>query len=54
MQARIAFGFFREKGMVYPPAGTPGGLMVMLAEYGTLSRAEVLAPSIDMAKGLAI
>jgi gamma-glutamyltranspeptidase / glutathione hydrolase len=29
-------------------------LMVMLAEYGTLSLAEVLAPSIEMAKGYAI
>ena len=55
--------FFREKGMAYPPEygplaavtpGTPGGLMVMLAEYGTLSLAEVLAPSIEMAKGYAI
>ena len=55
--------FFREKGMMYPPEygplaavtpGTPGGLLVMLAEYGTLSLAEVLAPSIEMAKGYAI
>src|SRR5256886_5586739 len=38
--------FFRSKGMAYPPEygplaavipGTPGGLMTMLAEYGTLS-----------------
>src|SRR6187401_3679522 len=38
--------FFKSKGMAYPPAfgplaavtpGTPGGLMVMLAEYGKLS-----------------
>jgi gamma-glutamyltranspeptidase/glutathione hydrolase len=56
-------GFFHEKGLVYPPEygplaavtpGTPGGLMVMLAEYGTLSLADVLAPSIEMAKGYAI
>ncbi|MCB1571041.1 MAG: gamma-glutamyltransferase, partial [Xanthomonadales bacterium] len=42
--------FFHGKGMVYPPEygplaavtpGTPGGLMVMLAEYGKLSLAEV-------------
>jgi len=30
--------------------GTPGGLMVMLAEYGRLSLAEVLAPAIQMAE----
>ena len=52
--------FFRERGMEVPPEygplaavtpGTPGGLMVMLAEYGELSLAEVLAPSIEMAEG---
>jgi gamma-glutamyltranspeptidase/glutathione hydrolase len=55
--------FFKSKGMVYPPEygplaavtpGTPGGLMVMLAEYGKLSLAEVLAPAIEMAKGYPI
>jgi len=55
--------FFREKGMDIPPAygplaavtpGTPGGLMVMLAEFGTLSLKEVLAPSIQMAEGYPI
>ena len=55
--------FFRSKGLAYPPAygplaavtpGTPGGLMVMLAEYGTMSLAEVLAPSIRMADGYPI
>ena len=34
--------------------GTPGGLMVMMAEYGRLSLADVLAPSIDMARGYPI
>ncbi len=52
--------FFKEKDMKYPPQfgplaavtpGTPGGLMTMLAEYGTMSLAEVLAPAIDMADG---
>jgi gamma-glutamyltranspeptidase/glutathione hydrolase len=52
--------FFRAKGMAYPPEygplaavtpGTPGGIMVMLAEYGKLSLADVLAPAIDMADG---
>jgi gamma-glutamyltranspeptidase/glutathione hydrolase len=55
--------FFHEKGMVYPPEygplaavtpGTPGGLMVMLAEYGRLSLAEVLAPAMQMARGYPI
>jgi gamma-glutamyltranspeptidase/glutathione hydrolase len=55
--------FFRGKGMAYPPEngplsavtpGTPGGIMVMLAEYGTLSLADVLAPSIEMADGYPI
>ncbi len=55
--------FFREKGMKYPPAsgplaavtpGTPGGLLVMLAEYGTLSLKDVLAPALRMAEGYPI
>ncbi|MCI0673750.1 MAG: gamma-glutamyltransferase, partial [Myxococcaceae bacterium] len=55
--------FFRGKGMKYPPEhgplaavtpGTPGGLMLMLAEYGTLSLADVLAPSIQLADGYPI
>ena len=55
--------FFRDKGLDYPPEygplaavtpGTPGGLMVMLAEYGSLSLAEVLAPAIEMAEGYPI
>ena len=45
--------FFKEKGLEHPPAygplaavtpGTPGGLMVMLAEFGTMSLKEVLEP----------
>jgi len=55
--------FFRQKGMKYPPAygplaavtpGTPGGLMVMLAEFGTMGLKEVLQPAIDMADGYPI
>ena len=51
--------FYRAKGMSVPPEfgplaavtpGTPGGLMVMLAEYGTMSLAQVLAPAIQMAE----
>ena len=50
--------FFSDMGLAYPPEygplaattpGTPGGLMVMLAEYGTKSLADVLAPAIEMA-----
>ena len=55
--------YYKSKGMNYPPEygplaavtpGTPGGLMVMLAEYGKLSLADVLAPAIQMADGFAI
>jgi gamma-glutamyltranspeptidase / glutathione hydrolase len=55
--------FYRTKGMKYPPEygplaavtpGTPGGILVMLAEYGKLSLKEVLEPSIQMADGYAI
>ncbi len=55
--------FYRSKGYEYPPEygplaavtpGTPGGLMTMLAEYGTLSLADVLAPAIQMADGYPI
>jgi len=34
--------------------GTPGGLMTMLAEWGTMSLAEVLTPAMDMAQGYPI
>lgn len=55
--------FYRERGYRYPPEygplaavtpGTPGGIMVMLAEFGKLSLAEVLAPAIQMADGYPI
>jgi gamma-glutamyltranspeptidase/glutathione hydrolase len=55
--------FFKSKGMAYPPAygplaavtpGTPGGLLVMLAEFGKLSLAEVLEPAIKLADGFPI
>ncbi|WP_156305615.1 gamma-glutamyltransferase family protein [Sphingobacterium endophyticum] len=55
--------FFKEKGYDFPPEygplaaltpGTPGGLCHMLAEYGTKSLAEVLAPAMEMAKGYPI
>ena len=55
--------FYRSKGMRFPPEygplaaitpGTPGGLMTMLAEYGTLSLRDVLEPAIRMADGYPI
>jgi gamma-glutamyltranspeptidase / glutathione hydrolase len=55
--------FYKSKGLNYPPEygplaaltpGTPGGLMVMLADYGKLSLKDVLEPSIQMADGFAI
>ncbi|MCP4725894.1 MAG: gamma-glutamyltransferase family protein, partial [bacterium] len=55
--------FFKSKNMKVPPAygplaavtpGTPGGLLVMLAEYGTMSLKDILAPSMQMAEGYPI
>ena len=55
--------FFLEQELEYPPEygpqaavtpGTPGGLMTMLAEWGTLGLAQVLAPAIEMADGYPI
>ncbi|RZK80846.1 MAG: gamma-glutamyltransferase family protein [Pedobacter sp.] len=55
--------FFREKGYNFPPEygplaattpGTPGGLIYMLVNYGTMSLEQVLAPSMKMAAGYPI
>jgi gamma-glutamyltranspeptidase/glutathione hydrolase len=55
--------FFQNKKMNYPPEygplsavtpGTPGGLCTMLAEYGTMSLKEVLAPAMQLADGYPI
>src|SRR5688572_1953666 len=55
--------FYKSKNMQYPPEygplsavtpGTPGGILVMLAEYGKLSLRDVLEPSIEMADGYPI
>jgi gamma-glutamyltranspeptidase/glutathione hydrolase len=55
--------FFKKKGMNYPPQygplaavtpGTPGGLCLMLAEYGTMSLKQVLAPAMQLADGYPI
>ncbi|MDR2216339.1 MAG: gamma-glutamyltransferase [Nevskiaceae bacterium] len=53
--------YFRDKlHMPYPPEygplaaitpGTPGGLMVMLSRFGTMSLEQVLAPAMEMARG---
>lgn len=52
--------FFKSQGMDYPPQygplaattpGTPGGIMTMLAEYGTMSLEQILKPSMELAKG---
>ncbi|WP_207433510.1 gamma-glutamyltransferase family protein [Sabulibacter ruber] len=55
--------FFKSKGYHFPPEygplaattpGTPGGLLHMLANYGTLSLEQVLAPAMEMAAGYPI
>lgn len=55
--------FFKERKLKYPPSegplaavtpGNPGGLMVMLAEFGKLSLREVLEPAMQMADGYPI
>lgn len=55
--------FFKSKGLNYPPEygplaavtpGTPGGLCYMLAEFGTKSLKDVLAPAMQLAEGYPI
>ncbi len=55
--------FFKNKGMNFPPEygplaavtpGTPGGLCYMLAEYGTMSLEQILAPAMQLAEGYPI
>lgn len=55
--------FFRSRGYEFPPEygplaavtpGTPGGLCLMLARYGTLSLNEVLQPAMELAAGYPI
>ena len=52
--------FYKEKEYKYPPAdgplsavtpGTPGALIIMLAEFGRLRLKDVLGPAIEMAEG---
>ncbi len=55
--------YFMDQGLDYPPEfgpqaavtpGTPGGLMVMLEQFGSMSLEQVLAPAIEMADGYPI
>lgn len=55
--------FFKSKGYNFPPEygplaattpGTPGGLMHMLANYGTMTLEQVLRPAMELAAGYAI
>lgn len=55
--------FFKGKGYNFPPEygplaattpGTPGGLCLMLANYGTMSLEQVLAPAMQLAAGYPI
>jgi len=55
--------FFKSKGYNFPPEygplsavtpGTPGGICHMLAEYGTMSLQQVLAPAMQLAAGYPI
>jgi gamma-glutamyltranspeptidase/glutathione hydrolase len=55
--------FFKGKGYNFPPnfgplaattPGTVGGLTTMLAEYGTMSLKDVLAPAMQLAEGYPI
>ena len=55
--------FFKSKGYAFPPEygplaattpGTPGGLCHLLANYGTKSLKEVLAPAMQLAAGYPI
>jgi len=55
--------FFKSKGYNFPPEygplaattpGTPGGICYMLAEYGTMSLKDVLAPAMQLAAGYPI
>jgi gamma-glutamyltranspeptidase/glutathione hydrolase len=55
--------FFKSKGYNFPPEygplsavtpGTPGGICYMLANYGTMSLEQVLAPAMQLAAGYPI
>ncbi len=55
--------YYKSKGYEFPPQygplaavtpGTPGGICLMLAEYGTMSLKQVLAPAMELAAGYPI
>lgn len=55
--------FYKNKGYSFPPEygplsavtpGTPGGLCYMLAQYGTMSLQQVLAPALQLTAGYPI
>ncbi len=55
--------YYHSKGYYFPPEygplaavtpGTPGGLCYMLAEYGTMSLKQILAPAMQLAAGYPI
>ena len=55
--------YYQRLGLPHPPEygplaavtpGTPGGLLVMLAEYGTMTLEEILLPAMEMARGYPI
>ncbi len=55
--------YYKSRGYYFPPEygplaavtpGTPGGLCYMLAEYGTMSLKQVLAPAMQLAAGYPI
>jgi gamma-glutamyltranspeptidase / glutathione hydrolase len=61
--AAATVAFYKNKGYYFPPEygplaavtpGTPGGLCYMLAEYGTMSLKQVLAPAMQLAAGYPI
>jgi gamma-glutamyltranspeptidase / glutathione hydrolase len=60
-EATVAY--YKSKGYYFPPEygplaavtpGTPGGLCYMLAEFGTMSLKQVLAPAMQLAAGYPI
>ncbi|MDQ6812307.1 MAG: gamma-glutamyltransferase [Bacteroidota bacterium] len=59
----VTVDFFKSKGYNFPPEygplaattpGTPGGLCYMLANFGTMSLEQVLAPAMQLASGYPI
>ena len=61
--AKATVAYYRSRGYFFPPEygplaaitpGTPGGLCYMLAEYGTMSLKQVLAPAMQLAAGYPI